>query len=298
MNTIVAGVDGSTSALHAVAWAATEAAPRREKLRLVSAYAVPEHGYPAFLTSVGELREGLRAQGEDRLREAREAAEKAAPGIDVETVLVEADPTVTLLGESRTARVVVLGSRGLGGFSGLLVGSTAVALAAHGSCPVVVVRGRGAEGVAPAEGPVVVGLDGSPASVAAIEFAFAEASARGLPLVAVRTWNDVMLEATLRMYPLSVNPDDIDAEERALLEAQVDAVREDYPEVPVEAVVARGRAARTLLEHSERAQLVVVGSRGRGGFRGLLLGSTSRALVTHASCPVAVVRPPATGENR
>ncbi|PXY35838.1 universal stress protein [Prauserella flavalba] len=298
MSTIVAGVDGSTSALHAVAWAAAEAAPRREKLRLVAAYLVPEHGYPSFLTTVRELREGLRAQGEDRLREAREAAEKAAPGVDVETVLVEADPTVTMLAESRTARVVVLGSRGLGGFSGLLVGSTAVALAAHGSCPVVVVRGRGAEGVPPTEGPVVVGVDGSPASVVAIEFAFAEAAARDVPLVAVRTWNDAMLEATVRMYPLSVNPDDIDAEERALLEAQVDAVREDYPDVPVEPVLARGRPARTLLEQAERAQLIVVGSRGRGGFRGLLLGSTSRALVTHATCPVAVVRPPETGENR
>ncbi|MBK1783190.1 universal stress protein [Prauserella cavernicola] len=296
MSTIVVGVDGSTSARHAVAWAATEAAQRRGTLRLVNAYLVPERGYPAFITSVGELRSGLRAEGEQRLREAREAAEKAAPGVAVEVSLVEAQPAAALLAESRRSALVVLGSRGLGGFSGLLVGSVAVSLAAHGSCPVVVVRGQ--EEGPRTEGPVVVGIDNSPASDAAVEFAFDEAALRGVPVVAVRTWNDAMLEATVRMYPLSVNPDDIDTEERAVLDAQVGLVRDGYPDVPVETVVARGRAVRTLLEQAEHAQLLVVGSRGRGGFRGMLLGSTSRALVTHAPCPVAVVRPREAGGTR
>lgn len=290
MSKIVAGVDGSPSAVHAAVWAATEAAQRRETLRLVHAYVVPVHGYPGFLTTFPELREGLQYQGRTWLDEAKAAVEQAAPGVEVETELVEGEAIATLLRESRQARAVVLGSRGLGGFTGMLVGSVAVALAAHGHSPVVVVRGRKPEDVPPTEGPVLVGVDNSDASNNALGFAFEEAAIRGVGIVALHTWNDVTLEATVRMYPLTVNPADIDAEAKAVLDTQVAVWQEKYPDVPVETVVTRGRPVRTLLERGEHAQLIVVGSRGRGGFRGMLLGSTSQSLVTHAPCPVAVVR--------
>ncbi|MEU6641550.1 universal stress protein [Saccharomonospora sp. NPDC046836] len=290
MSVIVAGVDGSTSALHAAVWAAEEAGRRGEPLRLVYAYVVPVHGYPGFVATVSTIREGLREQGRQCLREAKEAAVEAAPAAVVETELIEGSATTVLLHESHHARLVVLGSRGLGGFTGMLVGSTAVALAAHGHCPVIVVRGKRPEDKPPTDGPVVVGADGSAAGAAALEFAFGEAALRGVGVKAIRTWNDVPLEATVRMYPLTVDPADIDFEERAVLEAQVAVWQEKYPGVEAESIIARGRPVRRLLEHGEHAQLIVVGSRGRGGFHGMLLGSTSQALVVHALCPVAVVR--------
>lgn len=292
---VVAGVDGSVSAEHAVAWAATEAGHRGATLRLLHAYVVPEHGYPRFLATVNEVRKGLRRQGEEWLREAREVAEKAAPGVAVETASTESPAAAALLVESRRSGLVVLGSRGLGGFSGLLLGSVAIALAAHGECPVIVVRGRRPEDAPPAGGPVVVGVDGSEASAAAIEFAFTEAAQRGVPLVAVHAWSDVAVEAALLTYPMSIDPAELEAEERARLEARVADCRRRHPAVVVEQVVVRDRPVRTLLEHAKAAQLLVVGSRGRGGFTGMVLGSTSRALVMHAPCPVAVVRPHGTG---
>ncbi|WP_199432261.1 universal stress protein [Qaidamihabitans albus] len=290
MGKVVAGVDGSPSAVNAAVWAATEAGRRNEPLRLVHAYVVPTRGYPGFLVSSQELREGLRAQGREWLDEARKAVEGVAPELRVETELVEAAAVPALLRESRDARMVVLGSRGLGGFTGMLVGSVAVALAAHGHSPVTVVRGRDADAAPPQEGPVVVGADGSAAGAAAVGLAYEEASIRGVPLVAVHTWNDVTVDTSLRMYPLSADPAQVDEEERIVLAEQLAGWQEKYPDVPVERVVTRGRPVRTLLEHAERAQLLVVGSRGRGGFTGMLLGSTSRALVTHAPCPVLVVR--------
>ncbi|PRX45205.1 nucleotide-binding universal stress UspA family protein [Prauserella shujinwangii] len=295
MGTIVAGVDGSASGVHAAAWAAAEAGRRNEVLRLVHAYVVPTRGYPGFLVSVQELREGLRTQGRDWLREAKEAAERAEPRARVETELVEAEAVPALLHESREAHLIVLGSRGLGGFTGMLVGSVAVALAAHGHCPVAVVRAQRLDDPPPQDGPVVVGVDGSEASSAAVELAYEEASLRGAPLIAVHTWSDAAFDTTLQAYPLAADPARVDEEERLTLAEQLAGWQEKYPDVPVERVVTRGRPVRTLLDYAERAQLVVVGSRGRGGFTGMLLGSTSRALVTHAACPVLVVRPETLG---
>lgn len=291
MTKIIAAVDGSTSARNAAVWAAVEAEHRGDTLRVVHTYAVPERGYPGFLATFPEIREGMRHQGSEWLAEAESAVREAAPGVRVETALVEGEAVSALLAESGEARMVVLGSRGLGGFTGMLVGSVAVALAAHGPCPVVVVRGKRPEDPPPTEGPVVVGLDGSAHSDAALAFAFEAASARHLPVVAVHTWTDLTLDGAARTLSMSVDPAEVEKEERALLEQQLGPLREKYPDVEVEPVVVRGRPVRTLLERGEHAQLIVVGSRGRGGFKGMLLGSTSQALVIHAPCPVAVVRP-------
>ena len=136
---------------------------------------------------------------------------------------------------------------------------------------------------------MVVGVDGSPTSEAATAFAFEAASLRRVPLVAVHVWRDVLVDAT--MAPL-LDWDVIDSDEREVLAERLAGWSEKYPDVPVRRLVARDRPARALVEESGRAQLVVVGSRGRGGFHGLLLGSVSQALLHHAHCPVAVVRSP------
>ena len=152
----------------------------------------------------------------------------------------------------------------------------------------VVVRGSVP---APPEGPVVVGVDGSPTSEAAVGFAYEAAATRGVPLVAVHTWWDLMVDPTFA--PL-LDWDALEADEREVLAERLAGWGEKYPDVHVQRLVMHDRPARALLAQAAGAQLVVVGTRGRGGVAGLLLGSVSHALLHHAPCPVAVVRPDAT----
>ncbi|SDF41341.1 Nucleotide-binding universal stress protein, UspA family [Lentzea fradiae] len=285
---IVVGVDGSTSALDATRWAAAEAARRSTGLVLLHSYPpVPFRG-PRRGGSTAEFGNAVRDQGRQWLDATAAVAREAAPGVEVTTELVEGGAAEQLVGRSATAELVVLGSRGLGGFTGLLVGSIAVAVSTHALCPVVVVR----EGQAPAQdAPVVVGVDGSVTSEAALEFAFQVAELRGAPLLAVRTWSDSLVDATKRTVQVAAAVEEIEAEERQLLEEEVGACAKNHPGVTVRQELVRGGAVRVLTEQSASAQLVVVGTRGRGGFRGLLLGSTSQSLIYNAQGPVAVVPP-------
>src|SRR5690606_23640680 len=189
-----------------------------------------------------------------------------------------------LLDEATRAWLLVLGSRGLGGFVGLLVGSVTVQVASHTRRPLLVARGQVRE-----SGPVVVGVDG-PASAAAVEFAFAEAEVRGADLVAVHAWYGDLPEGVEEKLPLIYDAGDVTSTLTTQLSGWLAETRARHPEVRVREEIRRGRAAKTLIEASREAQLVVVGARGRGGFAGLLLGSVSQALLHHAECPVAVVR--------
>ncbi|HEX6358712.1 universal stress protein [Actinophytocola sp.] len=280
---IIAGVDGSAAALRAVRWAADEARLRHLPLRLVHAHETPV-GFPPGFVDWHALRQALVAQGKAWLEQARQAVVDTAPSLAVEVVEEGGRAVPALLTESAHAAMLAVGTRGLGGFTGLLTGSTAVELAAHARCPVVVVRGTGHAG-----GPVVVGVDGTPVSEQAIAFAFAEASARGTGLVAVHTWTDLLLEAALgSAAALDFSPMAQQAEE--VLGERLAGWQERYPDVRVSRHVSRERASRALLRHAEGAQVVVVGSRGRGGFRGLLLGSTSQHMLHHTPCPVVVIR--------
>ena len=172
--------------------------------------------------------------------------------------------------------MIVVGSRGLGGFSGLLLGSVGVQLAAHAGCPVVVVRRDGrADG--PEAGRVVVGVDGSHDADRAMRFAFEQASFRGVGLTAVHTyiWPDSTGPGD--MLPLVYDEDDLRDDERRLLAESVAGWTDKFPDVDVRRSVVRGTAAGVLTHLSHGAELLVVGSRGRGGFTGLLLGSVSQA---------------------
>jgi len=229
--------------------------------------------------------------GRRLLEDASVVAREAAPDVTTSTDLGHGSAAGHLIGMSATAGLVVLGSRGLGGFSGLVIGSIAVAVATHGQCPVVVVRGTEPRTTLRQEGPVVVGADGSPTSQAGIRFSFEAASLRDAPLVAVHAWSDVPLPPSRE---LASSWDPVRQQELEVLDQRLAESRALYPAVRVERVVVRDNPAHVLLDRAEDAQLVVVGSRGRGGFRGLLLGSTSQALIYHAACPVAVVPPPRT----
>jgi nucleotide-binding universal stress UspA family protein len=285
---VVVGIDGSDSALRAVRWAADEARCRKTALRLVYAVELLV-GYSPNLVDWNTLHTAMKDRGRLWLDNAREEAGRVAPDLQVDTVLEMASPVLALVQQSRDAALVVLGSRGLGGFSGLLVGSTAVELAGRAHAPMVVVRGKHA-GEPASRGPVVVGVDGTPVSEPAIAFAFAQASQYGADLVAVHAWSDLIVEAGYVGGAAVLDFGPIEEQAAETLAERLAGWQEKYPDVRVVREVVRDRVTKALLRHGEQARLLVVGSRGRGGFRGLLLGSTSQHLLHHAACPVAVVR--------
>jgi len=285
---VVVGVDGSGSAYRAVEWAAAEAARRGAELRLVRAF--------SWTTSERPVRDGGRvAQYRDELlkfarsqvaRAARIAAD-VRPEVETTTQVAVGAPIEVLGSEARRAQLLVLGDRGLGGLAGLLLGSVAVGLAAHGACPVVIVRGeRGAAGNE--ESPVVVGIDDSSISEAALAFAFDAAAARGVGLVVVHAWSPTAIDDALAPV---MDWDAATAEEDALLAERLAGWEQKHPEVAVRRTVVRNGAVRSLVAASREAQLVVVGSRGRGNATGLLLGSVSHGVLHASHCPVAIVRP-------
>ena len=284
---IVAGVDGSASALNAALWAAGEAARRHLPLRLAHAVGLSPLAYSGGFRPSPNYANHVESEGRKALAEAAEAIGLAHPDLDVTTVLSGSSSVQTLIDESGDARLVVLGSRGLGGFAGLLAGSNAVALVSHGRCPVAVIR----SGTPVTDGPVVVGVDGSPHSEAAVEIAFEEASLRGVGLTAVHTWVEFASDSAYAYARQFVtNMDDVQASETEQLAASLTDWQGKYPNVTVARVVTRDRPARCLIDHAAGAQLLVVGSRGHGGFTGMLLGSTSQALIYHAPCPLLVAR--------
>ncbi|WP_318216781.1 universal stress protein [Streptomyces sp. SCL15-6] len=264
-NLVVVGVDGSATSLTAVEAAAAAAVRRGAKLRVVHAEIPVKPRYLVPDPASGAL-----------VHEAAAHACGVAPGIAVTNAVVTGDVAYVLEAESRTADLIVVGSRGKGRVVGLLLGSAPVALAALSHCPVMTVRAehRPSAGA----GPVVLGVDGSPDSDQAVDVAFAEAAQRRAELVAVHAWQ-------------SGGAADADPESSAQRLAQAVAGRAaGCPDISVRRELVRGKARDVLLEASEAAQLLVVGARGRGGVAGLVLGSVSQAVMTHAHCPVVTVR--------
>jgi nucleotide-binding universal stress UspA family protein len=290
--TVVVGVDGSDSATDAVRWGAAEAARRQVPLRLVIGFGWPSDG-PAGHPHHGDAyRELLLEQARGHLAAAAVVAEVAQPGVEVEQQLIVGSPIAVLGEEARRAQLVVLGDRGMSRWEGLLVGSVAVALAAQATCPVVIVRWAERESARTDALPVVLGVDGSATSDAAIAFAFAAAAARKVSVVAVHTWSGTVFDtATASTASTVVDWVAVENAERELLAEQLTGWAEKYPDTFVEQLVTRGRPAHGLLEQAARAQLVVVGSRGRGEVVGLVLGSVGNAVVHRSPCPVVIVRP-------
>jgi nucleotide-binding universal stress UspA family protein len=285
---VVAGVDGSECALHAARWAAVEAARRRVLVRLVSAYEWPVGRHVGDSEVEFEHREVLRQVTRDRLDTAARATSAVAPGLEVERVAVWGSPARVLLRESAHAEPLVLGRRG--GLAGLLTSSVADHLVTRAECPVVVVRQLAPDTPPSPDAPVVVGVDGSPAGDAAVVFAFDTAARWEVPLVALHAWSDLTLDPRVAAV-LDFDP----VGERELLAERLAGWAGKYPEVPVHRRVVRDRPADALITLCEDARLVVVGSRGRGGLVGAVLGSVGRAVLHRAHCPVAVVRPSAGG---
>ncbi|WP_370179571.1 universal stress protein [Rhodococcus wratislaviensis] len=287
---IVVGIDGSPSSLQAVAWAAREAALRSSPLSLVTTMFVPgRYGVPIGVPA--SFFQDEERDGKDRLERAAQTARAAVPDhhIEIETTVCSGTPTGELLERSADATMLVVGANRQGIVDRAVLGSVSSAVATHASCPVAVIRGEPDRNINDIPGPVVVGVDGSQHSEPAISMAFEEAGLRQSELVAVHAWSDIVLQFSPDGGSEAEWLRDA-ANETALLSENLAGRAENYPDVKVRTLVVRDRPTRHLREQAENAQLLVVGSRGRGGFSSMLLGSTSRALMHSVVCPLLIVR--------
>lgn len=289
---VVVAVDGSPASHNAVRWAANTANKRGIPLRLASSYTMPQFLYAEGMVPPQELFDDLQSETMEKIDEARAVAHEVAPELKIGHTIAEGSPIDMLLDMSRDVTMIVMGSRGLGGLSGMVMGSVSAAVVSHASCPVVVVREDNTVDETTKYGPVVIGVDGSDVSQKATEIAFAEAHARGAELIAVHTWMDMQVQASLAGLSAAQQQwEEVEREQIDMLTERLAPMTDMYPDVEVRKVITRDRPVRALVENSEGAQLLVVGSHGRGGFKGMLLGSTSRALLQSAPCPMMVVRP-------
>ncbi|MCP1387486.1 universal stress protein [Corynebacterium sp. TA-R-1] len=289
---VVVAVDGSPASDNAVRWAANTAVKRDVPLRLASSYTMPQFLYAEGMVPPQELFDDLQRETMRKIDDAREIALAVGPDLRIGHAVAEGSPIDMLLEMSRDAGMIVMGSRGLGGLSGMVLGSVSGAVVSHATCPVVVVREDNAVTEENKYGPVVVGIDGSEVSRRAAEVAFEEAQARGAELLAVHTWIDSQLQAPGSSYSVSEDRWQQAQEEKGkLLDDYLADLGSSFPDVTVRKVVTRDRPVRALTEAAQGAQLLITGSHGRGGFKGMLLGSTSRALLQSAPCPMMVVRP-------
>jgi nucleotide-binding universal stress UspA family protein len=284
---VVVGWNGKDHSRPALSWGVREAARREAPLLVLYA----AH-YPGMDVEPGP---GLLRREPGALDAAQEVtargvgdALRSGPGLWVSGATEVTSPAQALVGASTDAALLVLGSRGRGRVTGALLGSVAVEVAARAACPVVVVKDEDAEETAGTSSPVVLGTDGSAQADAALEFAAEHAAAVAAPLEVVSC-------------AAGGSERDLDADPRAaadrLAAGAADRARAVHPELTVSSRVAEDLPEVALVEASERAALVVVGTRGRGAFRGMLLGSVSHAVIRGARCAVAVVDDTARGRR-
>ena len=281
---IVVGVDGSPESERALAWAATEAARRGSELLVVHTYSW--HELETHTPVGAPFAEDIRRHAEALVAEAVTRAQRIAPGVTVRGQAQLGQAAHTLVKASTDGATVVVGNRGRGGVTSLLLGSVSQKVAVHAHGPVVIVRGR-----PDPDGDIVVGVDGSPQSQHALQVAFEEAMIHDVGVVAVRAYS--LLATTYAPYMVGYyeDPHQRWESEMAVLRDDVATVAEKYPLVRVSHLAVEGHPGVVLAQRSADARLVVVGSRGHGGFTGLLLGSVGLHLIHHAQCPVLIARP-------
>lgn len=276
---VVAGIDGSSSALGAARWAASVAQRFGEPLHLLHVHSDGHAGDSTATTLLDAaetaVRDGPSGTG-------------STPGVEIERSAEQGSVQKVLVEKSGTARMIVLGHVTTSEMQSMFRGSDVVYTSNHAKCPVVSWRGEpGPESVDAR--PVVVGADGSELSRQAIAEAFEFASFVGAPLIAVHSWTE---QSTLTYGEGSrfIEWDDYVKQQTALVSESLAGFQSRYPDVAVGHRVERGKPEEVLLEHSSRAQLVVVGSHGRSPMTAAVLGSTSQSLLHHARCPVLIAR--------
>ncbi|WP_166906471.1 universal stress protein [Mycobacterium sp. DL440] len=285
---VVVGINGSDAALDAARWAGAVAARLGAPLRIV--HALPSIGRNLTQTAAAltaAMMSYQRDMAEAFLKAADEAVRADHPELSVSTVSFNEPADQVLIEASREARLVVLGSKTVTPAAALLIGSTALAVATRAACPVVAFRG---DRVAPADGPVVVGVDDSPAAQAALSTAFEFAERFGLALTAVRSLSLAAPAETGVTIPLLIDWDGVESAELAALTETVDVHYKRHPAVVAKCFIEPDSPAKALLKHVADSGLVVVGSRGRNALAGVLLGSTSLNLLHHSPVPVMICR--------
>jgi nucleotide-binding universal stress UspA family protein len=280
---IVVGVDGSPSAAAAVEWAADEATRKRARLRIVHvwepwSYDFPFKAAPRFESSLPAYWTGALAATVDWVHD-------HAPGLEVSAALVTGAVSERLTTESEDADELILGSKGLGGFAGLVLGSVGRSVAGHAPGPVIVVR----RFTPTRYGEIVVGFEGSELSEAALEFALQQARLREARVHVLYAWWTPPFSPHATAYAGGVQ--EVLAEESREVQRRLDPWQDRYPDVRMVGSAVRGHPVRALSDASREADLVVVGSRAHGFFASACPGSVSQGVLHHARCPVAVVRP-------
>lgn len=286
-NAVVAALDGSHRDDAVIDWAAAEAAALSAPLHLVHAVdlGTPLSAYGELLTSP-EIVDRVEQESTRVVVEARARVETARPGMSVTTALPTGSPSGALIAATGNARVLVVGSARKNRAERIVLGTTSMSVVAHAPCPVVLVP---EDASTTGDGRVVVGIDGSEHSKLAFRHALDAAAVRGKQVTTVTSWNVEVEKGVVVTEPGSPEWETVDARYRAMAEAAIGADRDAHPEIAVTVEVRHGRAADTLVEVAEGADLLLVGSRGRGGFRGMLLGSVSQRVLALATVPVAIL---------
>ena len=282
---IVVGVDGSEPSLRAVDWAADEAVLRGASLRLV--YASLWERYEGTSLAADLRRPSQQVRAEDIVDTAARRAHHRQPDVKVSTDVLSEEPEYALVRESRTASLLVTGTRGRCGLAEALLGSVSLIVAGHAQCPMTVVRGNDDDQArSGAHGRVVVGVGEKPAGSAAVRFAFEEARRRGVPLEAVRAWRWPAHEST--DHPLMAGEPARLHEQRAV-EALAAALQDAPADVESHRRTAEGHTRTVLVDASRDADLLVVGAKRRPGRYGLQLGRVAHGVLHHSACPVVIV---------
>ncbi|BBX03419.1 universal stress protein [Mycolicibacterium moriokaense] len=282
---ILVGVDGSPESEAAIRWATHEAVLHNQPVTLLHAIPPVVVSWPvAYLeTSFAEAQEHFAREVLDKAQKTVQASVGEAQPPDVRTEVMHVDPPSALATASRDAYMTVAGSRGLGAISRTILGSVSGGLLHHGHGPIVIIPTDQAP--ADSSAPVLLGVDGSPASEDATALAFDEASRRGVDLVALHAWSDV------GVFPvLGMDWHKYEEEGHEVLGERLAGWQEQYPDVHIQRRIVCDQPARWLIEESEKAQLVVLGSHGRGGLAGMLVGSVSSKVAQASKAPVIVVR--------
>ncbi|MEU6829716.1 universal stress protein [Nocardia beijingensis] len=283
---IIVGIDGSPTAVGAARWAGAIANRQHATLVLLSVVPASDYHLTAYSRAEVNLLPELRAVARQKVEQACAAVRDEQPELEIHQVVEDGKPARELIAHSAQARMVVVAAKSRDRLATLLLGSTALTVAKKAACPVTVWRGR-LDRPQPDARPVLVGVDGSPGGSAAVGEAFELASELGVEVTALHAWNDPDL---LQWTPVPDTWSALAQQEEQLLSERLAGWCEKYPDVTVTKVVEKATPAQALLEHAEKAQLVVTGSRGQNRLTGLLLGSTSQNLLHHASSPVVICR--------
>jgi nucleotide-binding universal stress UspA family protein len=287
VNPIVVGVDGTDNAIRAARWAAGVADKLGAPLHIVHGMPYPGHNPSDVIAAVRACEMSAQQESASEiLRAASRAVHDDHPNLRITTAHVAEAIDRLLVDMSQHARMIVLGCDDLSVAAAILVGSTTVAVAANSMCPVVAWRG---EATAPTGQPIVVGVDDDDPSRVAITSAFELADRFAVSIVAVHAWSTRRSAGDVAL-PFMIDWNAVHADQREHLVNALAPWTRQYPEVDVEYVVDQDKPSRALLHHSDNAQLVVIGSRGRGPFAGAVLGSTGLNLLHHSVIPTMICR--------